>query len=966
MRREKGVRQLPPFFRGPEVLSMKEVTLNWNEYTEAAIKTAAEGIVMLENRDNVLPLKKGSRIALFGRMQTHYYKSGTGSGGMVNVHHVTDIREGLGDCPDITLDSELMDIYAKWDAENPIDAGLGWGKEAWSQAEMPVSSELVATLAARNDAAVIIIARTAGEDRDNSAEKGAYFLSDSEEELLANVTAVFGNTIVLLNVGNIIDMSFVTKYNIKGVLYVWQAGMIGGTSVARVLSGKVNPSGCLPDTIAKSLDDYASTEYFCKDLKEDIYQEDIFVGYRYFSTFAKDAVLYPFGFGLSYTDFELYDPEFIFENDTVTVSVTVKNTGTVPGKKAVMLYCKAPDGALSKPSRVLAGFTKTGNIPESGEERVTITAPVRRFASFDDDGRTSLGTTGFVLEKGTYEFFLGSDFITASPVGSFELSDTRMLEKLGTALAPTKAFKRLTAIPNGDGTYSKGEEDTPLATVNYLDSRMERVRPEIPQTGDKGIKLSDVKHGRNTMDEFVAQLSDEDLCLIIRGEGMGSPKVTIGTAAAFGGVTKELKAMGVPTLCCTDGPSGMRLDSGKKAFSLPNGTCLASTFNVELVEELYTYLGVEMLSNRIDALLGPGINIHRHPLNGRNFEYFSEDPLLTGLMAVAQVKALEKSGVTPVIKHFCANNRETHRREMSSTVSSRALREIYLPAFGIAVKEGGARCIMTSYNRINDIYSANHYDQNTMVLREQWGFTGLVMTDWWAFINKEVSMAEKYTLEDHSVMARSQNDVYMVCTSVEKENLLEADTYKELTEGDGSNITRAELQRNAINILNFAMNTPAMDRVEGNEITVNHIDSPFKDDDVEVDTDVFYTLEDEVIIECKTKTSRGKDFVFGITSARQGYILLEFTGYSNLGELAQIPMTLYITSIPVSVITWNGTNGELVTKSAECMMYAKNCVFRAHFQSGGVSIKSLRVKYLRTLDEPAEESQDESADKPAE
>ena len=401
---------------------MNEITLNWNEYTESAIKTAAEGIVMIENRDKVLPLKTGAHVALFGRMQTHYYKSGTGSGGMVNVHHVTDIREGLNDCSGITLDAELMDIYDKWDAENPIDTGLGWGKEAWSQAEMPVSAELAKTMASRNDYAVVIIARTAGEDRDNSAEKGAYYLSDSEEELLKNVTAAFTNVIVLLNVGNIIDMSFVKKYNVKGVLYVWQAGMIGGISVARVLSGRENPSGCLPDTIAEKLEDYASDANFLKDPKEDVYQEDIFVGYRYFSTFANDKVLYPFGYGLSYTTFNLTDPSFVFENDTVTVSVTVKNTGEASGKKAVMLYCKAPDGKLSKPSRVLAGFTKTGNIPAGCEERVTITAPVRRFASFDDDGRTGFGTTGFVIEQGTYEFFLGSDFISASPVGTFELS----------------------------------------------------------------------------------------------------------------------------------------------------------------------------------------------------------------------------------------------------------------------------------------------------------------------------------------------------------------------------------------------------------------------------------------------------------------------------------------------------------------------------------------------------------------
>ncbi|MBR2992699.1 MAG: glycoside hydrolase family 3 C-terminal domain-containing protein, partial [Clostridiales bacterium] len=321
---------------------MNKLVLNWNEYTEAAIKAACEGIVMLENKGGVLPLKKGSRVALFGRMQTHYYKSGTGSGGMVNVNHVTDIREGLANCPDITLDAELMDIYDKWDEENPIDAGLGWGKEAWSQPEMPVAEDLAKTLATRNDVAVIIIARTAGEDRDNSAEKGAYYLSDSEEEMLASVSSAFTNTVVLLNVGNIIDMAFVEKYGIKSVLYIWQAGMIGGISVARVLSGKVSPSGCLPDTIAKSLEDYASSANFGnKDIHEDIYQDDIFVGYRYFSTFAKDAVVYPFGAGLSYTEFELADKTFDFADDTVTVSVTVKNTGKRSGKKAVMLYCKA-------------------------------------------------------------------------------------------------------------------------------------------------------------------------------------------------------------------------------------------------------------------------------------------------------------------------------------------------------------------------------------------------------------------------------------------------------------------------------------------------------------------------------------------------------------------------------------------------------------------------------------------------
>ena len=933
---------------------MPELVLDWNKYQEAAIEAAAEGIVMLRNEGCALPLKKGTRVALFGRMQANYYKSGTGSGGMVNVSHVIDIREGLSSSPALTLDPELMDIYDEWEKENPVDEGLGWGQEAWSQQEMPVSSELAEHMASRNDAAVIIIARTAGEDRDNTAEKGSYFLRDSEEAMLAAVSAAFERTIVLLNVGNIIDMSFVAKYDIKSVLYVWQGGMIGGASVAKIVTGEEAPSGCLTDTIAYNLEDYPSSDNFGnKDIHEDLYEEDIFVGYRYFSTFAPSKVLYPFGFGLSYTEFSLKVTGFIYDGKTVKVSVTVTNTGDVPGKKAVMLYASAPQGKLSKPSRVLAGFAKTGLIPAGDSEDVEITAPVRVFASYDDDGRTGLGT-GFILDAGHYSFYLGGDVTTDMEAGSFDLDAPVLLEALENAMGPTKAFKRLTAAASDSGNVFTAEyEDVPLMTVSHLDSRMSRVPAEIPQTGDKGIKLNDVRQGKNTLEEFIAQISDEDLCLIIRGEGMGSSKATIGTAAAFGGISKELKELGIPTLCCSDGPSGMRIDSGKKAFSLPNGTCLASSFNVDLVEELYTYLGIEMISNKIDSLLGPGINIHRHPLNGRNFEYFSEDPLLTGLMACAQVRAFEKHGVTPTIKHLCGNNRETQRRESSSVISERALREIYLRPFEIAVKDGGARSIMTSYNRVNGIYSANNYDMNTMILREQWGYTGIVMSDWWAFIGVTGGDTAEHSLTDHSVMARSQNDIYMVCTSVERSHLDEADTFKELREGDGSRITRAELQRNAANILRFAMNTPAMDRVSGSPATVNHIDDPFKDDDVSVDVDMFYEVDRELVIERPEDTWNDRNIVFGVVAKEPGFYEIEMIGSSDLNSLAQIPMQLYMSSIPCAVVTWNGSEGKDVSVKAEILLFSRNGVMRAHFSGAGVKLKKMIIRYVRPFDEGA-------------
>ena len=932
---------------------MPELVLDWNKYREAAIMAAAEGIVMLRNEGEALPLKHGSRVALFGRMQTHYYKSGTGSGGMVNVSHVTDIREGLADSPSITFDPELMDIYDKWDEENPTDEGLGWGQEAWSQAEMPVSSKLAEKMASRNDAAVLIIARTAGEDRDNTAEKGSYYLSDSEEQMLSAVSAAFERTIVILNVGNIIDMSFVAKYDIKSVLYAWQGGMIGGSAVARVVTGEVNPSGCLTDTIAVSLSDYPSNDNFGnRDIHEDLYEEDVFVGYRYFSTFAPSKVLYPFGFGLSYTEFDVKVTGFVFDGKDVKVTAVVENKGEVPGKKAVMLYASAPQGKLSKPSRVLIGFAKTEVIPAGGNEQVEITAPVRNFASYDDDGRTGLGT-GFILDAGRYTFFIGGDVTTGNEAGTFDLDAPVLVEQLDNAMGPTQAFKRMTAVPSSTGNgFAKEYEDVPLMTESFLDSRLSRVPTEIAQTGDCGIKLSDVKSGKNTLEEFTAQLSDEDLSLIIRGEGMGSFKATIGTAAAFGGISKELEEMGIPTLCCSDGPSGMRIDSGKKAFSLPNGTCLASTFNTAIVEELYTYLGIEMVSNKIDTLLGPGINIHRHPLNGRNFEYFSEDPVLTGLMACAQVRAFEKNGVTPTIKHLCGNNRETKRRESNSVISERALREIYLRPFEIAVKEGNARSIMTSYNRVNGIYSANNYDLNTIVLREQWGYTGIVMSDWWAFIGVTGGDTAEHSLTDHSVMARSQNDIYMVCSNVERKFLDEADTYKELTEGDGSRITRAELQRNAKNILRFAMNTPAMDRLTGNAAEVTHIDDPFKGDDVSVDPDMVYDLEDELVIDRPENTWADKDLVFGVTPQKQGFYEMEMIGCCELNSLAQVPMQMYISSIPFAVVTWNGTDGKDVSLKKEILFLTRNGVMRIHFSAPGVKLKKLIIKYSRPFTEP--------------
>jgi len=916
---------------------MKNLTLDWTKYMEAAIECAAEGIVMLKN-DNALPLEDGCRVALFGRMQNHYYKSGTGSGGMVNVDHVDTIREALGKCDKITLNKKLCDVYDKWDSENEVDPGLGWGKERWSQDEMPPDEDLVKEVAANSDCAVIVIARTAGEDRDNSAEAGSYYLTAEEKNMLATVTSVFDRTVVLLNTGNIIDMNFVDEFNPSAVLYIWQAGLAGGAACVQILTGEKSPSGCLTDTIAKDLEDYPSYANFGKDGLTDYYKEDIFVGYRYFSTFAKDRVMYPFGYGLSYTTFEFENASVTQNRDSVRVSADVKNTGDFAGKKVVTVFVCPPAGKLSKPSRVLAGFAKTGQLAPGESETVEIDIPVKYIASFDDDGRAGLGT-GWVIEKGSYEFFVGGDVNSAESIGCIEKSESYLLETVDPVLAPIEEFERLT---------NNGYEKVPMAGRDVFGLRAEENLAELPQTGDRGIKLSDVKNGSASMDDFVSQLNDEDLSLLVLGEGMGSLKVTMGTAGAFAGLTAKLKDLDVPAVCCSDGPSGMRIDSGKKAFSLPNGTCLASTFNTDAVGRLFEFLGIEMVSNKIDTLLGPGMNIHRFPLNGRNFEYFSEDPLLSGKMASAQVRAFEKCGVTPTVKHFAANNRETDRRLMNSVVSEKALREIYLRGFEIAVREGGVRSIMSSYNRINGTFASSNLALNTFVLRKQWGYKGIVMTDWWASIGQDGLATEKDNFTQFSVMARAQNDLYMVVSNVTPEAASENDCYRELSSGDGTHVTRAELQRCAANILRFAMDTPAMDRICGEEIKVTHVNKIFGGEDEAASADVYFNIDEEDTFELDGATLTGNDCVFGIVSDRDGQYNVTVTGVSDLGQLAQIPMTVFVTSIPIAVMTWNGTGGQEDTRSIKFYMYTRNsrtCVVRVHPQAPGVKLLKIKFDY---------------------
>ena len=915
---------------------MKNYKLDFERYAVLARQATAEGCVLLENEGQALPLREGERVAVFGRMAFHYYKSGLGSGGLVNTRYVVGILDALKDCKEIRLDEKLMGIYEDWIRENPFDEGQGWGRVPWCQKEMEVTDEMLGC-ARDNDVSLVIIGRTAGEDQDNNAGPGSYCLTETEEDMIRRVCQVSKRTVVVLNVGNIIDMSWVEKYHPQAVLYAWQGGQEGGNGVADVLTGKVCACGKLTDTIAQSIEDYPSTENFGDPFKN-YYKEDIYVGYRYFETFAKDKVLYPFGYGLSYTSFGIKAEILKNSEEELTVSAEVVNTGAVKGKEVVQVYAKVPQGKLGNPARRLIGFAKTGELKPGEKEEVVIVIPKYDLTSYDDSGVTGHKSC-YVLEEGTYEISVGSDVRSAESAGCYE-EKFRVVEKLQEACAPVEKFSRMKAVLMPDGSYQAVTEEVPVRTVDPQERRKQNLPETLAYTGDKGYKLVDVLDGKVSMENFVAQISEEDLIAMFRGEGMCSPKVTPGTAAAFGGVTESMKALGIPVGCCADGPSGIRMDCGTKAFSLPNGTALGCTFNTELVGDLYEMTGKELRLNKIDSRLGPGMNIHRNPLNGRNFEYISEDPLLTGRICAAQVKAMAKSGIGSTIKHFCGNNQEVGRSTSDSVMSERCLREIYLKGFEMAVREGGARSVMTTYGSVNGLWTAGSYDLCTTILRKEWGFEGIVMTDWWAKSNYEGHQA---AVQVKAPMVAAQNDIYMVVSDA-KANPEKDDVEEMLHAGK---LTLGELQRNGANILGFLLKSPSIllltDRICAEELEVMNTKEA---DDVDAGDLIAITSDPEtqemVVDGSLLHPAKGNTDILAVTNDYMGEFTVKFVLRSELGELAQLPISVFMDNIHKMTVSVQGTNGKWVEESRPFdMSFGHNHYIKLYYGADNLEIKEI-------------------------
>lgn len=925
---------------------MSQFTVDAVRYAASARQAVAEGCVLLKNERQALPLREGDKVAVFGRMAFHYYKSGLGSGGLVNARYVVSILDALRAEKGITVDEQLLGVYEEWIQEHPYDGGAGWGQVPWNQEEMPLTDEIVAR-AAGNDAAIVIIGRTAGEDQDNRNEQGSYLLTDTERDMIEKVGRAFERTIVVLNVGNIIDMKWVKELNPAAVLYAWQGGQEGGNGVCDVLAGRVSPCGKLADTIAEDITDYPSTANF-GDEKKNIYAEDIYVGYRYFETFAKDKVLYPFGFGLSYTSFAV-EPAGLEQKENVgaagnggfCLDVKVRNTGSTAGKEVVQVYVEAPQGALGKPSRVLAGYAKTAELAPGAEETVRIDVPFKSFASYDDSGVTGHRNC-YVLEAGAYRVYAGTDVRSAALAGSFEL-ELQVVEELAEAYAPAEAFERMRPAQDG----SLGYEQAPVRTFNSYE-RIDRPE-EIPYSGDKGYKLADVYNKKVSMRDFIAQLSESDLVSLFRGEGMCSPKVTPGTGSAFGGLTESLRGFGIPATCTTDGPSGMRMDVGTKAFSLPNGTSLGCSFNDELVQELYEHTGRELRKNRVDALLGPGLNIHRNPLCGRNFEYISEDPLLTGRMGAAQIRGLDVVGSTGTIKHFCANNQEAKRRQVEAVISQRALREIYLKGFEIAVREGGARSVMTTYGPVNGIWTAGSFDLIERILRGEWGFDGIVMTDWWAESNYE---GQPSSMQTHAPMVAAGNDLFKVCQDASDHG--QDDVMSALKEGK---ITVGQLQRNAEHILRFILKSPAMlyemDMISEEEIAER---KAADEEDGNVGEITYYKADENgciVIPGTDWTTESGTNIVLGIELDTFGLYDFEMTVKSDLNPLAQLPVSIFYDNNLKETISFRGSEGQQVTEKRDFgMIFGKNHYVKLYFGATGLAVESVVLRLREAIKMP--------------
>lgn len=752
----------------------------------AARRAAADGMVLLEN-NGILPLSEGSRVALYGGGALYPVKGGTGSGD-VNSRNTVNIADGFRNAGFIIADEEWLASYAglykkayeEWVKYIYKLAGPGKDSNALYQAHaanpMPfpegdrLCEEDVPKEDRENTPAVFVISRVSGEGADRKCVQGDFLLSKTEEESLKTLRKIYRRLIVILNVAGIIDLSVLDEIHPDALVLMSLAGSESGNALADVLSGKVNFSGHLTDTWGYHYEDYPAFLSAKHDLPgRTVYSEDIYVGYRYFDSFGV-TVRYPFGYGLSYTDFSIQPEKTVLEEDgTVTVTARIKNIGKKAGREVVFLFVSCPEGLRKKEVKKLAAFVKTKELAPGEESSLPLSFSLEQAASFHT------GKASWFFDAGEYYLLLGKNAADVTAAGVLSLSDTVFLKKEPHICPLEDALPML----KQEGTekvrlrFHEEVKEKGLAPIS-MDKACEKLK-EKEKAADSadGSPNAQIDEQTKEAEEILEKMTREQKVRLVCGRVAGSQAEFIGSASvtvpgAAGETSAASAKLGIMPLIMADGPAGLRLQycyesdraSGEiirlpryemlenrffhtfkehadaekhyqSCTAFPVGMSLAQSFDEELVSSIGRAVGEEMDAFHVSFWLSPGMNIHRDPLCGRNFEYYSEDPLVTGKIAAAMTRGVQENPHRAVtIKHFACNSQEDDRMNVSAVVSERALREIYLRGFEIAVKESAPKAIMTSYNKINGVHSANNPDLIEVTARKDWGFQGIVMTDW--------------------------------------------------------------------------------------------------------------------------------------------------------------------------------------------------------------------------------------------
>lgn len=784
------------------------------EHRKTAGKAAAEGMVLLKNNHEMLPIAKGKKIALYGAGAAFTVKGGTGSGD-VNSRKTVSIYEGLINAGYFVTTEEWIHDYEKIYTEER----LKWRQEIWDKEDAEAAANGLGLFYAYTstpfripagqmpkktdtDTAVYVISRNAGEGKDRLFAEGDYLLTAEEEAVLAEICKLYEHVLLALNIGGIIDLEFTEKYTqIEAILYMQQPGMEGGNAFADIISGAVLPSAKLTDTWAYDYQEYPSSKTFSNNdnyVDREEYKEGIYVGYRYFDTYDV-PVRYGFGYGLSYTsyDLELAGIQKVNPGTArcgIIAEITVTNTGKIyAGKEVVQLYCCAPQEKAAKEYRKLVGFGKTKTLAPGESEKIKVEIPISMFAFFDEEAET------WMIEKGIYGIFLGNSLESSVLVASIQAENDMILAETKPICPLAEAIEELAGNRERCNEkrllWMKQVNDLPFVKIHGTDIVTERYE-YTPSYEDMPKEVRD----------FVDSLQEEQLILLAtgnigkaQGAMLGSAGSCVpGSAAETSDCAEE---QGLAAIILADGPAGIRLNQtyqikegeilpgpfemalengflcrkkedrgGETRYqfctAFPVGTALAQSWDTELLKEVGKAVAEEMEEFGITLWLAPGMNIHRNPLCGRNFEYYSEDPVVSGYMAAAVTKGVQSvKGCGTTIKHFACNNQEDNRMGSDSVLGERTLREIYLKGFEIAVKESAPMAIMTSYNLINGIHAANNEDLCTKVVRNEWNYKGMLMTDWTTTMIGEACTA--------AGCMRAGNDVVMPGCSADHENIKE-------------------------------------------------------------------------------------------------------------------------------------------------------------------------------------------------